>query len=317
VSALAFIVVGGMNGISLLSAYLVRSWKWQGVMALAISSPIVAFFHFSWWILVAMLVSMACIWVGLMTTTHDVVSRVAVRPWATLAAGSSAMVLGTITSLALIVGNQVFSVQQSPEQRVDRLINGSAVAIEQVLLKQLPGVTASMTINQAIRSQLPTAESLLENIGITETLSPQQESQLTKEVQNAFGITQGFQAGQTKAQLVKELDAVIFQYENQSIDEIRKQISDRVGISLRGTETVHQALREAIAFRVQSPALRYASFFGIAAAAAAWLLLRIFSPFFAWAAVLAGAFWFWFLRFIRRIGVNTRVEEIQHLDWRN
>jgi len=314
--ALAFVMVGVMNGVALLSAYLIRSTRWQAVAAIVIALPILAFLHFSWWIFGAMVASALGMWSAMVTTTHDVRSRLNVRPWASLAAGSTAIVLGTMTALALIIGNQVVGVNQTPQQRVDRLVSGLAVTIEQGLQTALPGVTPTMTIDQAIGTKLPSAESLLHSIGVTDTLSSNQEEQLSKQLRDNFGINADFQAGQTKFQLTTQLQSLLQQYEGQSVDEIRKQLSERVGITLRGSQTVHESLLEVINHQVEAPALKFASYFGLVAAGAAWVLLRLFAPFFTWAAVLCGAGWFWVLRMTKATTIQRRVEEVEHLDWR-
>lgn len=309
-------MVGAMNGVALLSAYLIRSAPWQWCAALLISLPVLAFFHLTWWIVAATFINAFGVWSAMRATSHDVASRLVVRPWASVSAGSSSIVLATMIALSLIIGNQVVGLHQTPQQRVDRLVTGLVSVLERGLSTTLRGVTPNMTIDQAISTKLPSAESLLHSLGITEQLSPNQQEQLSQRLQDNLGINAEFQSGQTTTQLTKEVSSVLQQYEGQSISEIRKQLSLRVGIPLQGNQTVHDALLQAIRHQVEKPALRFASYFGLVAAVTALLLLRLFSYFFSWATIVCGTIWYWILRRFRIVTIQQRVEEVEHLDWR-
>lgn len=298
----------------LLSAYLIRSRWWQGVVALGLALPLFVFFGLSPWSGLAFAAAVAGWWAGAWAVEKEIVNRISVQPWSSLQSGTSVAVLGLTTSMALLFGLSVTAGSISPTERVTQLVGQTVEIVEKFVQPMYPSIKASMTIDQAIGTQLPSADKVLNSVGITDRLSAEQQPKLQQAL-DTYGINTSIANGTSRADVEKKLQELFSQYQQQAVNQVRDQLGKQLKIPLRGEETVDTALRAAVYQQVSGPALKYAKLFGIVAAVTAWLLLRIFAPFFQWAAIFGGWIWYRMLRGLKIAHIGRRMEEVEHFEW--
>ncbi len=306
--------IGGMVGINSLNGYLVRSNWWRAIIALWLVAQGLWYLPLTWWTVVAMITSAAGLWSGSRAIHQESDERVHVQPWSVLPVGAGPAMLGITLGVAIALAQAVVATSLPPQQRVDRLITQSVKLVEDYAQPLYPKLKASMTVDQAIGLNFPSADSLLNSVGITDRLTTDQQRRLQQQLTDQ-GIDTSVATGQTRQQLEQSLSQAIQQYENQALSSARDELGQRFKIQLRGDETIHQALVEALREQINGPALRYAQFFAPLIAVIIWLLLRLLTPLLLWAALLAGWLWYRALHLTRAIRISRRVEEVEQLEW--
>jgi len=311
----ALVAFGCMAGILLLAGFLIRSRRWRLGLSVITSLGLLFFFPLSWWTLAAGFVSSLAGYTAMHMTARDAESRRRVHPWMSMMPGAGIAVLGMITAVSLLFGASVERDALTPQERVHKLAAEAAKIIEHSATPIFPNITPDQTVDEAIGSQLPNGRDLLEKLGLRETLSSAQATQLNRQLRDDFGIEASIRSGQTSTDTEKQLDTLLQSYRSQAIQEVRQQLGDRVGVTLQGNQTITEALQSLILQFIEKPALEYQRFFGFAAAIAAWLLLRLFSIFFEWGTMVAGWVWYHALHLLKRVHITEHVEEIQQLEW--
>lgn len=186
----------------------------------------------------------------------------------------------------------------------DALIQTAVTALNPILPRVLPNYRPEATVDELIRSSLPSGQSIIDKVeGNAGGLSRQA---LEEELRNR-GIDprsvdlDRFVAKSRESQdeLAHEIDAQVQRLSGELVVTSRTELSKALGIDLKGTEKGDDAIRAALTARYDNALAPIAPFLPLILAGSLFLTLVIFTPFFMYLTWFLGAALFWILRAFR------------------
>ncbi len=318
-AVIAILGLGLWLGAGLLTTYLSPQRRVRWVVAAAISLPLLAFFPLTLWTLVAVVATGAGLAWAFDQTFADSHNRLTVQPFQTLNVGLSSAVVAALVAVSVLSYQQVRGNEQSHQATLARLSESMVTLTEQFLPSIYHGYQPTMTVDQLIGSQLPDADTILNDIHFDQLANQAAKQQALNQKIEHIGLDPNqihLDLRQDTAALRVQLSHQLATYRQKAIDQARDKLSQQLGLTVSGTEAVHQALTDLVSQKLSTAFGRYVSVIPIILAIGVFLLLRLFSFLYTW--VILGFGWslYRFLRLSKIVSLETTTVPAQHLEWR-
>lgn len=301
-----------------LVSYLVpwRSARWA-LVAVA-SLPLLLFFPLTRWTTAAAIITGLGLAWGMEQLADEARNRLTLRPWQMLLQNVPIIITFVLAAVAVLSYQQVRGSAATTDALANRLISQSASLAEQLLPAVYPHYRSGITVDDLIGGQLPTADTILQEVNFNALPNASAQQQAIRDKLQSLGLDPAaFQInGQATTDAIRQqLATQLNQVRADAVSQARDQLGQSFGITLRGNETVHQALVDGLSQKFKPWLERYARVVPIILAVSLFLVLRIFAFLFIWLA--AGVGW---LLFVVLVGLKVLTKTIQTvpaetLDW--
>jgi hypothetical protein len=233
-----------------------------------------------------------------------------------------AMSFGITTSITLLLlAVSAFSYHGFTRPGADQRLKGALIqtavsALNPVLPKVLPNYRPEATVDELIRSTLPSGQSVLDNA--QQNAGELSRQAIEEELQNR-GIDPGSvdlnrfvaQSRASQEELARRIDAQVKQLSAELVSSTRTELSKALGVELAGEETGEAAIRAALTARYDNALAPVAPFLPLALAGSMFLTLVIFTPLFMYLTWFLGAALFWILRAFHVVVPETHPATVQ------
>lgn len=265
----------------LISPYLVSRRLVQAAICTVASLPILFFFPLTWWTGLAYAVCLCGLWWGLWQGQSEADNRLQIRPYHLLNRMAPLAMMVVMVVVSILYYQQLRASTSSPQQLAQRLVGQTVSIAERFLPLVYQTYQADMTVDQFLVSQVPDTSTILKSLNVN---IPESVPDPT--------------------------------FTHAELDQARNELSQRLGLTLRGDESMHQALVEFVSKQYQPYINRYLNFIPSLLAVALFFLLRIFSIFFQWAIVAFGWLLYRLLRFVGVVRIDHLTVPAERLRWR-
>lgn len=303
-------------GSSLLTVYLAPRSSLRVVLAILLSLPLLLFFPLTLWTGLAILATAVGLVWSMEQAWADSRNRLTVQPMQTINQNLSVVLSGAMIAVAIVSYQQVH--RSSSTVTTARLSGQTVTIVEQFLPRIYSGYRPTMTVDELIGSQLPSAASLLQSINFDQLSSQAAKQQaLNQKIRdlgldpNDLKIDTTLNPNVLRQQLDRQLNAA----RQQTITEARQQLADRFNLKLQGTEQIHDVLSTYVNQQLTTSLGRFVTFLPLLLAVGVFLLLRLFSFLFTWLIVGWGWLLASLLRWLGIILTKTTTVPAQHLEW--
>ncbi|MBI4090129.1 MAG: hypothetical protein HY421_01885 [Candidatus Kerfeldbacteria bacterium] len=233
-----------------------------------------------------------------------------------------AMSFGITTSITLLLlAVAVFSyygfTRPGADQRLKgALIDTAVIALNPALPKVLPNYRPEATVDELIRSTLPSGQSVLDNA--QQNAGELSRQAVETELQNR-GIDPGTvdldrfvaQSRASQEELIRQIDGQVQHLSNELVVSTRTELSKALGIELQGDETGQDAVRAALTARYDHTLAPVAPFLPLVLAGSLFLTLAIFTPLFMYLTWFLGTALFWVLRAFHVVVAEQHAATVQ------
>jgi hypothetical protein len=230
----------------------------------------------------------------------EALNRLRFSIWKTMSFGISTSI--TLLLLAVAAFSYHGFTRPGADARLKRaLIDTAVTALNPVLPKVLPNYRPEATIDELIRSTLPSGRSILESAELNAGQLSRQA--IEQELQNR-GIDPGSvdlnrfiaQSRASQDELARQIDSQVQRLSDELVVTTRTELAKALGVELRGDERGQDAIRAALTARYDYALAPLASFLPLILAGSLFLTLVIFTPLYMYLTWLLGAALFWILR---------------------
>lgn len=314
----ALLGLGLWLGSASLSTYLSPWRSIRFTSAVLVALPVLAFFPLTLWTGAAAIVMAVGLAWNYEQMFGDVHNRLLVQPWQTINQNLSVALSAIMIAVAILSYQQV--TKNAPNSAASTLkLSGQIVtAAEQFLPSVYKGYTPTMTVDELIGSQLPTADKILADINFDQLTNQAIQQQALDQKLKDIGINPNavhLDVRQGQAALRDQLTAELNKYRQDSIAEIRQQLADRFGLTLTGREAMHDVLTQYVDHQLTTSLGRFTNFLPLLLAVGVFLLLRLFSFIYTWLIVGWGWAWYAILKAMGVVKVETVTVPGQRTAW--
>lgn len=315
---LGLLCLGLWLGPLLLVPY-VAPWRAVRVTIAACSVvPLVPFFPLYWWTLGAGVIVVVLIAWALEFINDDMHNRLTVQPLLSLPRGIPFIIIGVLTAISLLYYQQLRSSHATTDDLSNTLIDQTVTIAERALPTLYHDYEPGMSIDQLIGAQMPTADSILNEIQFTNLpTTAQKQEALSKKLQD-LGIDANDAAintAQSQAIVKAELEARLAEFRAQTIDATRRELEQRLGVSVSGSDSVHDVLKRLVGKQFNTYVSRWVQFVPMLLALALFFILRIFTSLFQAVVVWCGWLYLKLCRGLNLVSVTHQTVPAERLQW--
>ncbi len=306
-------------GATLIMTYLLPWRSSRYALGAVLGLPVFFFFPVSLWTSLAFVLTAAGLIWAMQQTWSDLHNRLTLQPTQTLNIGLSGAVLGILIAVSVLSYQHVTDKTISPAGPISELASNLVTTTEHVLPHVYKGYRPTMTVDELIGSQLPGADTILQDIHFDSLSTQAAKQQALNQKLNDIGLNSNdvhLDLNQDSFQLRNQLSAQLEKFRQDAIDQTRSQVGKQLGVFLKGDETVHLALTSLVDQKLTTTFGKYVNVVPIILAIGVFLLLRLFSFIYTWGIVAFGWALYRFLRVLGVVSIETTTVPAQHLDWK-
>lgn len=295
--------------------------KWRSVRytaVLAATIPILFFFPWQLWTGLAWLILLLGLWWGMETAADDAHNRLTIQPMRTLPHAMPAVIFGVIIAVSLLYYQQLRASASTAEELSRRLIDQTVTLTERVMPAVYKDYRSDMTVDQLIGAQLPNAEKILSDIHFNELTSQADRQRALEETLSSIGYSPNelnLNLKQSEEDLRRQLDLKLQEFRDQTIDQARQELGERLDVTLKGNETMHEVLRNIIGRQFDRYVRRYVTIVPALLAVALFFILRVATSLFQAVVVWMGWLLLRLYRGLKVLSVTHQTVPAEKLDW--
>jgi len=313
-TVISYAFIGGIFG---LIPYGITRKIFFPIWALVLGVTAFIFHPFSVGTALAALSFAVGLWVAAEGIAREASSRRKVDIRSTLAHVMPWVVIGLSLATALVYYDRA-QTHADPKKDTAQLIGRVVEIAESFGPRFINNFRPTMTIDELIDGQLPTAEDLVRSTVKGAQVTDDETDQLQRRLADlGLGELVLPPVGSDAAVVREAINEEIRRSRAAVIDEVRSGLGDQLGISLRGDATVHQALTALVNDRIGSRSAAFVQFVPPILSIGLFLALRLISPILEIFAVGAGWFWYRALRAAHILKKKTVPGTIEVLEWGN
>lgn len=297
----------------------VAPWRSVRLTAVLIASlPMLTFFPFRPWTWLAGGLVIGFLGWGMESIADDMHNRLSVQPMLSLPRGITFVIFSVIAAVSLLYYQQLRGGQASAADLSNRLIDQTVTLTERALPVVYREYRSGMTVDELIGAQLPTADSILNDIHFADLTNQAQEEQALQQKLKDLGLSPSEAAislNQGEAELRRQLDAKLSEFRAQTIDQTRQELSQRLGVPIQGQETVHAVLVKVIGKQFDAYVRRYVTFVPVLLALALFFILRFFTSLLQAVVVWFGWLYLRLCRAFKLIQITHQTVPAEKVEW--
>lgn len=294
---------------------------WRSVRLISAAVAVVPFLFFFpplIWTVVAAATLFGCLVWGVETIASDMHNRLTVQPMLSLPRGITFVIFSVLVAISLMYYQQLRGSHTTTDDLSNTLIEQTVNITERSFPAIYKEYRPGMTVDELIGAQIPTADSILQDINFNAFSSQTEQQQALEQKLEDLGLDPNLiqvDVKQGEASVRQQIDQKLQEFHKQTVDQAREELSKRLGIALQGSDTVHDALQRVVGKQFDTYVRRYVTFVPVLLALALFFILRFFTSL-----LQAGVVWFgWlYLRFCRLfkvIQITHQTVPAEKVEW--
>lgn len=297
----------------------VGSWRSVRFVAVCIAAvPLLIFFPLQLWTFVSFALLIGCITWGMESVADDMHNRLSVQPMLSLPRGITFVIFSVLLAISLLYYQQLRGNSKSTDELSNRFIDQTVTLSERALPFAYKEYKVGMTVDELIGAQIPTADAILKDINFDAfTNKTQQQDALEKKLTDLGLDTSAVNVDvkQGEAQVKAEIDAKLKEFRAQTIDQARDELAQRLGIPMKGTDTVHDSLTLIIGKQFDAYVRRWVTFVPVLLALVLFFVLRFFTSLLQAVVVWFGWLYLRACRALKVIVITHQTVPAEKVEW--
>lgn len=310
----------GLNVSALfLTSFLTGHWGIQIIASLLAVAPLFFFFPLTLLTGIAFGLAGLGLWWGMRTSHKEAENRLTVRPAALVGFVMPAVLVLMFAATAVLYDQRLQGSSRTTNELTDRLVEQTVTITERFMPLVYKQYKPDITVDDLIGSQLPTGTEILKNVDLQNLVSTADRQAVLRQRLEQFGVdpnTVNVDVKQSQAAIAAALDVELNSIRSQAIGQARDQLGQRLGLTIRGDERIHDVLLAFINRQYTQYVRQYVRIIPPILALGLFLILRTFAGLFSWIAQMcAWALW-GILKAGRLISVEPETAPVERAHWR-
>lgn len=294
-------------------------WRSVRFMAVFIATvPMLFFFPLQIWTGASFVLLLGCMVWGMESIADDMHNRLSVQPMLSLPRGITFVIFSVLLAVSLLYYQQLRGSSNTTEELSNRFIDQTVTLSERALPFAYKDYKVGMTVDELIGAQIPTADAILKDINFDAFSNQTEQQKALEQKLNDLGLDSSavnVDVKQGEAQIKAEIDAKLQEYRAQTIDQAREELTQRLGITLKGSDTVHDALTRVIGKQFDAYVRRWVTFVPVLLALVLFFVLRFFTSLLQAVVVWFGWLYLRICRALKVVVITHQTVPAEKVEW--